>query len=263
MKLLGLFVIVFGLGVISGSAEACSCKKWNVENALDRKLNVAIATPVRVVPVEDDNPFTFQVKYTFKIHEKLQGFETPSDNHVYVDVVTSSMESLCGSSFDIGEKYLLWARGKFENFSTGICLRSGLEVQSQKDIESIKAIVGSNSGANQGSGPKVACQIKAKVREKAPPINGQTHILHEFELSGEGDFSLYKVADNMEAYCKINYDDLRCVFVETIGDQRRAFADSWRPVDQAHLTDLRTDLDWTDLYPDKSGYFQIQCKNLP
>ena len=55
-----------------------------------------------------------------------------------VTVFTVNKDSMCGFPFKVGERYLVYARGGGDKFSTDICTRTGSLLGMKEDLEYLK-----------------------------------------------------------------------------------------------------------------------------
>jgi len=102
----------FGLGM---SANACQCNEPPPATEAYKSSTAVFVGTVVSGRLEAD----FWRRYEFRVDEPLKG-----KLGTKVEISTGRGGGDCGYSFEIGEKYLVYAGGSPENLGTSICTRT-------------------------------------------------------------------------------------------------------------------------------------------
>jgi hypothetical protein len=157
------------------SANACRCFEPPPPTEAYKSSTAVFVGTVVSGSLEGD----YGRRYEFKIEESLKGKLNDK-----VEIFTGRDSGICGRSFQIGEKYLVYAGGSQEKLSTTICDRT-------KPYD----FAGRNNQGEMESGKTEAEELKAKLHSDLDAEDERTNAVVDF--SGEWTFSTGYVFGNV------------------------------------------------------------------
>jgi len=130
-----IFFSIFLIALTASDVFACSCFQpedvpieKQVKDAYTKSTLVFVGEVVEIIKKPDVYSVRFKVEKTWNKNFQKE-----------ITVSTAKQSNLCGYSFRVGKKYLVYANGENNNLSTNICTRTA-SVVSNKDIAFLNKI---------------------------------------------------------------------------------------------------------------------------
>jgi hypothetical protein len=104
------------IALMPATAAACSCMPSTPEESLERSHAAFVGTVVDAVQIERGDSPGPAVAYAFAVEAVARGARGPQ-----ATVVAGVGEAACGITFQIGQRWLIFARTEAGRLATGLC----------------------------------------------------------------------------------------------------------------------------------------------
>ncbi len=161
--ILVVFVALSGIGTIPKRALACSCV---VSGTPQEEAKDALVFTGRVTKIKEGNT---EHLVTFQIYEWMKEFGGMGDGKTF-SVNTASNSAACGYTFEEGEDYLVYARGRTQSdaFEVSLCSRTALLTNAAEDLDALGFTA---NGLGRDTGSSTPTRTPATTTLEAPLVS--------------------------------------------------------------------------------------------